>query len=611
MFKKILLNLLFVFATIFFGHFSFAQEYKVQYQAEYFPDLKSNCQVNLNIKIQNTRSDVYIKDFGLSFPKSFEISNLEISDDKGPIQFVKTDDEKSTKLKFAFTDPQIGVDLENNFYLKFNQKNLFENYGNIWEVILPAIPPDDKSTYNVVVHLPENTDKKISIAKPLPTKIEKGAIYWDNLKSPIIYATFGDSQFYEADLTYNLKNDQLGRVSYDIALPPETLYQKIYVNKLDPLPESVYLDEDGNYMAKYIVGVGQTEVIKFSGVIQLFKDPQEEMIENNRRLIDLQKKFLLTAQPYWDISKIQNSDELNQLKTVRDIYTYTVSKLNYNYQRINKNIKRLGAYEVLMKPDTAVCMEFTDLFVALCREKGIMAREINGFGFGNDTSIRPVSFYSDILHAWPEYYDQKAMTWMSVDPTWENTSGIDYFNTLDFNHIVFAIHGKDSSYPLAAGMYKSTDTKDVNLIVASSIPKENINLEIVPSLKTDINDKSLYDGTVKIVNKSNVFIKNSYIDIKGNNLAVNPQKLKIDLLPPFGSAEYKISYQSINQNTVGTTFSDIEFYYKNNLIIKSQIKIASFFQDLFYKIFGIFIGFTLITVVYIIASKSRRKKHDR
>lgn len=593
------------------GKISYAQEYKVNYQIEYFPDLKNDCLVKLDINFRNTRSDVYIRQYGLSFPKGFDISNLDISDDNGPIQYSKTEDERAIKIVFEFSDPKIGINTENNFHLKFNQKNLFKNLGGIWEVILPAIPPSTQSTYNVVVHLPEDTDKKISIAKPIPTKIEGKKIYWNDLKSPIIYATFGDSQYYEANLTYNLKNDQLGRVNYEIALPPETLYQKVYVNKLDPLPESVHIDSDGNYIAKYTVGVGQKEVVKFSGIIKIFKNPQEDMIEYIRRQYETQKKYLLTVQPYWDLSKIEKKDEIAALKTAKDIYDYTSSKLNYNFKRINKNIKRLGAYEAYKNPDNAVCMEFTDLFVALSREKGIPAREINGFGFGNDDSIRPASFYSDILHSWPEYYDEKSKSWMSVDPTWENTSGIDYFNTLDFNHIIFSIHGKDSVYPLPAGMYKTTDTKDVDIKVASSAPKDNINLEILPSLKNDIDNKSLYEGSIKVTNTGNVFIKNTYIDIRSTDLAVSQNRLKIDLLPPFGSTDFKISYQAINQNSTGTLFTNLEFYLHDNLISKNQVKVSSFYQDLFYKIFGVFIGFTLITIVYILVSKQRKGHHGR
>jgi transglutaminase-like putative cysteine protease len=52
-----------------------------------------------------------------------------------------------------------------------------------------------------------------------------------------------------------------------------------------------------------------------------------------------------------------------------------------------------------------VCLEFTDLFIAIARAAGIPAREIDGFGYTQNAINRPISIDEDILHAWPEYYD--------------------------------------------------------------------------------------------------------------------------------------------------------------------------------------------------------------
>jgi len=52
-------------------------------------------------------------------------------------------------------------------------------------------------------------------------------------------------------------------------------------------------------------------------------------------------------------------------------------------------------------------MEFTDLFIALSRAAGIPAREINGFAYTDDIRLRPLDLVTDMLHAWPEYYDEE------------------------------------------------------------------------------------------------------------------------------------------------------------------------------------------------------------
>ncbi|PIP14879.1 hypothetical protein COX47_02840, partial [Candidatus Roizmanbacteria bacterium CG23_combo_of_CG06-09_8_20_14_all_35_49] len=76
------------------------------------------------------------------------------------------------------------------------------------------------------------------------------------------------------------------------------------------------------------------------------------------------------------------------------------------------------------------------------------------------------------LHAWPEYYDSKSELWKPIDPTWENTSGIDYLSSFDLNHIVFVIHGKKPDYPLPAGMYKIDNSQDISIKPAASYPEE-------------------------------------------------------------------------------------------------------------------------------------------
>jgi hypothetical protein len=57
-------------------------------------------------------------------------------------------------------------------------------------------------------------------------------------------------------------------------------------------------------------------------------------------------------------------------------------------------------------------------------------------------------------------------TWIPVDPTWGHTSGgINYFDQLDLNHIVFAINGDSSQRPYPAGSYKLTESNNKDVTV--------------------------------------------------------------------------------------------------------------------------------------------------
>jgi hypothetical protein len=183
------------------------------------------------------------------FPKSFQIGNIRANDDYSDLLPHVTQSDSRHVIEMDLSKPQYGVNTENNIYLEFMQYNLFKISGNIWEVILPTIENrEDGGSYTVTVHIPANTNRKISLAKPKPDNISTEGIVWKNPTTKTIDAVFGDEQYYSLQLRYHLSNPQLTRVYTDIAFPPDTIYQKTFVHAIDPVPNKVFTDEDGNYM---------------------------------------------------------------------------------------------------------------------------------------------------------------------------------------------------------------------------------------------------------------------------------------------------------------------------------------------------------------------------
>src|SRR3989344_4885090 len=332
-----------------------AQDFLTDYQIEYFlneQDNKLQTNVKFTVNVTNLRSDVYVKQFAIGFPKSFSISNVKAYDDNGLLQpEVTADDGSKINIGLEFSQPNIGKNSLNNFYLEFLQDNLFNINGNVWEVIIPTIDRQ-KGNYKILVHLPENTDKKISIAKPQPDAVLANTIIWNNPTTKTVYAVFGDTQYYKTDLTYRIKNTKLVPAYVDVAFPPDTLRQKIYLEKIDPPPAKVLIDEDGNYLGRYFLSPGESKTILFTGTIAVFSQVREDMVGNSRKTFSKQKDYLLSEAKYW---KISQKDLIKDIKTdAKDVYYFVTSKLKYDYGKINSENKRLGADEVLKKPDRAV-----------------------------------------------------------------------------------------------------------------------------------------------------------------------------------------------------------------------------------------------------------------
>ena len=257
-----------------------AADFKADYQVQYdLTDFKETlaAKVRFNIKITNLKTEVYVNKFAIGFPKTFTIANLQSSDDRGQIEPKITSDEFNTKVEMEFSNPNIGRDSVNNFYLNFDQSNLFQLNGKVWEVVLPVIENRQDGNYQIVVILPEKGDRKISIAKPKPSSIVENKIIWDNPTEKTIYAVFGDYQVYKTELVYHLKNYEVIPVVTEVTFPPDTLYQKTFIDSVNPPPTTSYQDNDGNLFGKYLLKPLETKTITYKGFVEVFPSARSEI----------------------------------------------------------------------------------------------------------------------------------------------------------------------------------------------------------------------------------------------------------------------------------------------------------------------------------------------
>ena len=577
------------------GNDSFRNDYLVEYTIPKDAVGEVKADVKFTITITNLKAQEYVDRISIAFPDSFKISDVYASDDHGPVEPGISTAQGKTQLSLAFNEPAYGVNTKNIFHLRLKQAGLVKATGNVYEVMAPTVK--DTSSYEIIINLPPETDKKLSIAKPKPDNIENGKIIWKNPKAKTIYALFGDSQYYNLDLIYHLKNDKIIPVYQDIALPPDTLYQKIFVEKLEPLPSKTFRDADGNYMARILLKPKESIDVLFEGDAIVYANPREEIIENHRTEFTKQKEYLLENSGHFALN---TDNKTLPLKTPREVFDYVTNTLTYNYGKVNKDTKRVGAQIALQNPQDAICTEFTDTFVALSRQNGIYAREIEGYGFSEDQHLRPLSLISDVLHAWPEYYNFETDLWQPVDPTWENTSGIDYFSSFDVNHIALVIHGKESEYPYPAGSYKFAETKDVAIQASSDLPTASRKVSIA-SAQTTTKLLSSAEGFLKITlrNEGNVYLWNETLSIDSDYIKPEKNTINISVLAPFEETELTIPFKSpdVKKKTDArlavnmfdtviykTTVVIMPYYYKVAYIVSAVLLVCSLGYLLFYFI---------------------------
>lgn len=532
---------------------AWAADFGTAYDVQYAVSPAGTTIVTQKITLTNRRTNLYPKEFSIVL-NTERVKSIIAYDGGGSITPVITQKDGKTQINVNFHEHNVGIGRETAFWLRFENDDIARHTGAIWEINIPGIREDeDIESYVANLQVPPTFGPN-AYMWPAPN----AGTTWnkEQLLRGGITAAYGTAQYARLSLSYFLENPTIAPKEKAIALPPDTATQHIHIQSLDPKPTTVTRDDDGNYLASYSLLPGQHMTIVASVDMEITLTPKQGQTE----LLGDESLYLQPRQ-YWDINDPSITVLAKTYTTPRAIYEYVVSALTYDYKRVGQTPIRKGAKQVLAAPDTAVCMEFTDLFIAISRAAGIPAREVVGYAYTTNAKLRPLSLVYDVLHSWPEYYDREHKIWVPVDPTWANTTGgVNYFDKLDFNHIVFAIHGTSSDSPAPAGFYRPAGktAKDARLGEAPTRQVEVQFLEKPPSFPEAkviasiqfpkaVRAGSPHKGSVMVANTSGTAAGETTLTIQSTPVDLAIART-IPSIPPLGSI--KIPFNLILGNSI-------------------------------------------------------------
>lgn len=454
---------LFVYLSICPSPAFASDEFSTAFRSIYTVASDTQTIVKHQISLTNQRANTFASEYSLVIG-STTVGDIRVSDDKGNLPFTTEESVHSTKISVKLSQrPVVGTGATKTFTIQYQDQDIASLVGKILEVNIPKIAnAQEFTTYETRLFVPKNAGPPTTVS-PNPSNISKTdsgfLISFENNYDSGISAVFGPSQLFQLTLTYYLENKGLGTKTESITLVPDTAYQRVGYKSINPAPHSIFKDADGNWIASYKLAGKEKLKITASVIAELHMTSSIPINQDDPNL------FLAPTQ-YWPADSPDIITLARGLRTPRAIYDYVVTHLSYDYSKVELGTDRLGARAALASPSKAICTEFTDLFITLARAAGIPARELNGFAYTKNSKLRPLSLERDILHAWPEYWNDKEKRWIQIDPTWGNTTGgIDYFTKLDFNHIVFVTHGTSSTLPLSAGFFKTDDEQGKTISV--------------------------------------------------------------------------------------------------------------------------------------------------
>ena len=242
---------------------------------------------------------------------------------------------------------------------------------------------------------------------------------------------------YEVEYTVLIRNDGPSTITQiDLWIPvvqEQRPYQHVESWNSDPNPLEITEDKHGNKIAhiqlKEKITPGKTATIRVKCRVEIYAfscKPVTSTFEKYDKESELYKTYT-TPEKYVesDNSKIKEKaaeiagDIDDPYRAAKKIYEFVISHMSY------VRLDRCRGALYALQEKRGDCTEYSDLFVALCRARGIPARSVHGFTYKSSGV--------DQKHDWAEIYIP-GTGWIPVDATW-GRHGKDYFGNSANTHI--------------------------------------------------------------------------------------------------------------------------------------------------------------------------------
>ena len=566
-------------AKIFSGSYNLVFEF----------DKKGDARVTQKVSLKNLVGDCVAKEYALRI-NSTKIKFLSGEDSQGNLIVEIKKDKTSTVINAKLNDFVIGKNKTVTFQLRYIIKDLAKKQGLIWSLTVPQIAASEKvSSYRLKLLVPANYGEIFTISpKPQNVKEEKKQTTVSYSKNKIlnrtISASFGRNQEISFGFKTQLENKGFLSKKFFLPLPPDTQKQQILFTSIKPEPTKITIDEIGNYLAEYSLNGGKSIEISVKGVARIpgagknFASPLKISSDNLQELKNPN-------------SHIQTQDRLIQekakeLKTSEAIYDFVKNYLEYDTDAFEStDSDRRGAIETLSKKTRATNLDFVDLFVALAKAAGLPAREVFGPVLPNDKGFNP-SFVGEPLntkniHVWAQVYDADETSWVNYDPTWANTSGVDYVGEeFSDRFILFISPGGEDINSL-----KNFSVHTDSVIIAGAKNKSNFSPKLDLKLSTDQAFAGFpVDLQIKLKNKSGVTLSNGEIVTKVENVdLLGKEKIEMEPLMPYETKTYRVKLRAgdifkATRGKVTTTLNGKSGDKKVVLSKEKEVVVASFFS---------------------------------
>ncbi|GAB4162320.1 MAG: hypothetical protein Fur003_5440 [Candidatus Dojkabacteria bacterium] len=464
--------------------------------------------------------------------REFKLDSISITDGDGK-KLAFQSKEQTTGINVTVKQPvNITPSEPYTMTLSYKTHELFNKNGNIVNLYIPGLPKDTPFTHkdsknNLITTFKYNTSLQLIGDTPEVSYMQPAGIKASTSGNTKVYTLtqqqrlgqsawlqLGTKQYYyfkivqNSPKTDNLTPEELSKVAdylstnvFTLPLPRnyDETKQNVLIKSISPQPTSIESDTEGNLTALFEVPANRSTEIVIEGYLSLDNSTTKEVpeidLDQYLKAVKSDQKLAtyLKADKYWESNNqaiISKSDEIiKDAATINDyitaVYQSTIDTLEYDTSKVTGENKRNGALAAL-NGAPAVCMEYSDLAVALLRAQGVPARAAVGYGndptgVENNISNEKASV-QQIGHQWvqvwiPDY------GWYSIDPTW-GESGRTYLGT-NLDHLLWYTLGSSEQESLGGTSLSSADSVSKEDFEAYQVYIQALSQEQFDSLSQD------------------------------------------------------------------------------------------------------------------------------
>ncbi len=452
-----------------------AKDLELTYNNEYFLENTDSIRVINTHVIKNNSEDTILRKENTEV---FVITHLKSNLDtlKSSVDTIKVTAEGKTlpfeieyQGDYAFVKVEYPRKVLNNdslvILLEYQNFGLLEKAGMLYDIYIPGVPKDTEFELenqtiklNTTVYINDAIFPEENFVLPKPsaeTLLDNGykKYFFDSetILGKTIWIQRGLKQFYQFKLTQKftptMGNDIGLRNEYALVLPRDVdnleIYQKVYFDQIQPLPDWIEKDADGNLIAYFKIPSSLSGEIVVTGIVEvgITGDVLDEASSGSLADYDITAlDYALGSAEYWEVDSLEIKKEASELlgnktnvyQILDNTFDFVTDSIDYSdIKRLGIN-QRQGALRTLQN-GSGVCMEYADLFLALARAQGIPTRAVFGYGFDPREESS-----SQQTHQWVTSYIPKLNKWYDLDVTWGDSGQVAEGGNLNhfYTHIV-------------------------------------------------------------------------------------------------------------------------------------------------------------------------------